>query len=251
MVSREPRGPAVTLEEATFQTVSLVDPGRLGALRRFWRRLLRNRSAVIGLAIVALVTIMAVGAPLFAPHDPDDQFPTQRLAPPSREFLLGTDNLGRDNLSRVIYGARPSIGSAALATVFILAIGITIGAWAGYIGGIVDDIAMRVVDVFLAFPSLILALAIVGVLGPGLVNTLIAVTLVVWASYARLVRGIVLELRELAVRSRRHRPGRSPHHHHHPAHPAQHSLSGDRAGLPSDGVRRPHHRRAELPGAGH
>jgi peptide/nickel transport system permease protein len=151
---------------------------------------------MIGIVIVTLVVIMAIGAPLFAPHEPGHQYPGRRLESPSWEFPLGTDNLGRDMLSRLIYGARPSIGSAAMATVFILLIGITVGAWAGYLGGIVDDIAMRVVDVFLAFPSLILALAIVGVLGSGLRNMLLAVTLVVWAGYARLVRGIVLELRE-------------------------------------------------------
>ncbi len=158
--------------------------------------MLRNRGAMIGLAIVTFIVVLAVGATWIAPHDPDQQFGIRRLEPPSLEFPLGTDNLGRDIFSRLVYGARPSVGSAAVATVFILSIGITVGAWAGYIGGIVDDVAMRIVDVLLAFPTLILALAIVGVLGPGLENMLLAITLVVWAYYARLVRGIVLEIRE-------------------------------------------------------
>jgi peptide/nickel transport system permease protein len=151
---------------------------------------------VIGIVIVVFMMLMAVGAPLLAPHDPDELFPVQRLAPPSSEFPLGADSLGRDILSRLLYGARPSIGSAAVATVLIIVIGITVGAWSGYMGGLVEDVAMRIVDVLLAFPTLILALAIVGILGPGLRNMLLAITIVVWAGYARLVRGIVLELRE-------------------------------------------------------
>ncbi len=162
----------------------------------FVRRLFRNRGAVVGLVLVALMVTLALGAPLLAPHDPNQQFPSRRLETPSWEFPLGTDNLGRDMLSRIIFGARPSIGSAVMATLIIISVGITVGAWAGYVGGLLDDVAMRVVDVLLAFPNLILALAVVGVLGPGLRNMLIAMTFAVWAGYARLVRGIVLELRE-------------------------------------------------------
>jgi peptide/nickel transport system permease protein len=138
---------------------------------------------------------LALFAPWVAPHDPDEIYPA-RLAEPSREFPLGTDNIGRDIFSRLVYGARPSIGSAAVATVIILLIGVTVGVGSGYIGGILDDVAMRIVDILMAFPLLILALAIIGILGPGLRNVLLAVILVVWASYARLVRGIVLEIRE-------------------------------------------------------
>lgn len=162
----------------------------------FLRRMVHNRGAMIGMIVVGFMVLVALAAPLIAPHDPDEQFPVHRLEGPSKEFLLGTDNLGRDMLSRVIYGARPSIGSAVLATIIIIVIGITVGVWAGYVGGLLDDVAMRVVDVLLAFPNLILALAVVGILGPGLRNMLIAMTFAVWAGYARLVRGIVLELRE-------------------------------------------------------
>ncbi len=168
-----------------------ISPGR-----RFWHRLRRNRGAMIGLIIVAAMVMAALTAPWIAPHDPNEQFGSRRLETPSREFPLGTDNLGRDILSRLLYGARPSIGSASVATVIILSIGITVGAWAGYSGGIFDAVVMRIVDVLLAFPTLILALAIVGVLGPGLENMLLAISLVVWAHYARLVRGTVLEIRE-------------------------------------------------------
>lgn len=164
--------------------------------RSLLSRLRRNRVAVIGFVIVAMMAAIAAFGPLLAPHDPDKQFRGRKLELPSQEFLLGTDNLGRDMLSRLAHGARRSIGMAALATVIILIIAIAIGAWSGYLGGLVDDLAMRVVDVLLAFPGLVLALAIVGILGPGLRNVIIGVTLISWASYARLVRGLVLEVRE-------------------------------------------------------
>lgn len=172
-----------------------ADMERVSSSRRFIRRMLRNRGAMVGLTIVVFIVLLAVGAPLIASYDPDELVGS-RLLSPSAEFLLGTDNLGRDILSRLVFGARPSVGSAALATLFILSIGITVGAWSGYVGGLLDDVIMRIVDILLAFPTLILAMAIVGVLGPGLENMLLAITMVVWAYYARLVRGIVLELRE-------------------------------------------------------
>ncbi len=181
--------------------VQMIETGnsegaRLNPTKRLIRRLLRNRGAMIGLTIVLIIVFGALAAEWIAPYDPNEQFGVRRLEGPSDEFYLGTDNLGRDIFSRILYGARPSVGSAAVATFVILIIGITVGAWAGYSGGIIDEIAMRIVDVLLAFPTLILALAIVGVLGPGLENMLLAITLVVWAYYARLVRGIVLEIRE-------------------------------------------------------
>ena len=163
---------------------------------RFLRLMGRNRAAMIGLLIVAVMVSIGVVGPLLAPYDPDTQFRGSRLESPNREFLLGTDNLGRDLLSRLLHGARLSIGMAALATVFIVLIAVVIGAVAGYVGGLPDDLAMRVVDVILAFPGIILALAIVGVLGPGLGNVMMSLVLVAWAGYARLVRGLVLETRE-------------------------------------------------------
>lgn len=170
-------------------------PGPANPWPRFFRRMAKNSGAVIGLTIVFVMVFLALFAPWVAPHDPNETRPN-RLEGPSREFLLGTDNLGRDIFSRLVYGTQPSIGSAALATTIILLIGVSIGVIAGYSGGILDDIAMRIVDTLQAFPVLILALAIVGILGPGLKNVLLAVILVVWSSYARLVRGIVLEIRE-------------------------------------------------------
>ena len=177
----------------------IIDPGPVitrGQSERLFRLLRQNRVAMIGLLIVTVMVSMGVFGPLIAPYDPDAQVKGRRLESPGREFLLGSDNLGRDLLSRLLHGARLSIGMAALATIFIVTFAVFVGALAGYIGGLVDDVAMRVADVLLAFPGLILALAIVGILGPSLVNAVISLVLVVWAGYARLVRGLVLEARE-------------------------------------------------------
>jgi ABC-type dipeptide/oligopeptide/nickel transport system permease subunit len=176
-------------------------PPEVGTLRvaglwlRSFRQLRRNRGAMLGFAIVLLMIFVAVSASWLAPHDPNKLI-GGKFEPPGREFPLGTDNLGRDILSRLMYGSRASIGAAAVATIVISILGISIGSLAGYLGGWVDSVLMRIVDVLLAFPSLILALAIVGVLGPGLTNMLIAVTIIAWAGYARLVRGYILQVRE-------------------------------------------------------
>lgn len=169
---------------------------RRGLNRRMIGNFLHNRVAIAGSLIVIVMVFLAASGPLIAPHPPDEQFTGHRLESPSQEFLLGTDNLGRDTLSRLLHGARLSLGMAALATIAIVAIAISVGALAGYAGGIVDDLAMRAADVLLAFPGLILALAIIGILGPSMVNVIISLAVVSWAGYARLVRGMVLEVRE-------------------------------------------------------
>jgi len=159
-------------------------------------RLLRDRAAIVGLILVAGAVLAAVGAPMLTPHDPTAINPAAVLQGPSRAHPLGTDNLGRDVLSRLLYGARPSLGTAATASLLILAIGVTGGTISGYVGGRVDETLMRIVDVLLAFPSLILALAIAGMLGPGLVHVMIGMAAVWWVGYARIVRGLVLSVRE-------------------------------------------------------
>lgn len=164
--------------------------------RDFLSRLRRNQGALLGLLIVIGLSLVAIYAPFLATHDPIEQHNGHKLEAPSAEFLLGTDNLNRDLYSRLIYGARPTIGAAALATAVIVSIGTIVGCLSGYLGGRLDSFLMRVVDTLLAFPGLILALAIVGVMGPGLINVLVGVTVVAWAGYARLVRGLVLEVRE-------------------------------------------------------
>jgi len=174
-------------------------PGASGAQPERWellRRCRRDRMVVAGVLIVGLVAGAAIAAPLVAPHDPAAVDARAILAPPSAEHWLGTDNLGRDIFSRLVYGARWSLGAAAIAATAIVALGITVGLVAGYVGGLVDDIAMRFVDVLLAFPSLVLALAIVGTLGPSLQNVLIGMVAVWWVDYARVMRGLTLSVRD-------------------------------------------------------
>jgi peptide/nickel transport system permease protein len=165
-------------------------PKRFTALRAVFQ----DRSAVLGLAILVLVTLVAVFARFIAPYDPAALDPTANLAPPSSEHWLGTDNLGRDLFSRLVYGSRWTLGAASLAAAGIVLLGVTIGILAGYFGGIIDDLLMRLVDVLLAFPSIVLALAIVGMLGPSLTNVLIGMVAVWWVDYARVVRGLTLRV---------------------------------------------------------
>jgi len=164
--------------------------------RRFasLRGVVRDRSALFGLAILLAVTFLAIFAGVIAPYDPTELDPTANLAGPSADHWLGTDNLGRDLFSRLLYGARWTLGAAGLAAAGIVLLGVTVGIVAGYFGGLVDDLLMRLVDVLLAFPSIVLALAIVGMLGPSLPNVLIGMVAVWWVDYARVVRGLTLKV---------------------------------------------------------
>jgi len=167
-----------------------------GGQRSVFDYLRRDRAALAGLIIVVMLVILALAAPVIAPHDPAAQHPAQRLASTSLAFPLGTDNLGRCLLSRLLYGARVSLATAGAASLIVLLIGVSLGAVAGYAGGWADMFIMRVVDLLLAFPLLVLALAITGFIGVGMGSVLIGVVSVWWASYARIVRGLVLSLRE-------------------------------------------------------
>ncbi|HET9442122.1 MAG TPA: nickel transporter permease [Acidimicrobiales bacterium] len=156
------------------------------------RGLLRDGTAMAGLVIVVSLALAALFASVLAPHDPDAVDVVRRFAPPSAEFPLGTDHLGRDVLSRLLHGARLSIGATLAVTLGISAIGLVMGMVAGYARGALDTVVSRVIEVLLALPPFLLALAVTGVLGPGLGNLMLAITLVWWASYARIVRGVVL-----------------------------------------------------------
>jgi len=159
------------------------------------RTLSRNPMAMMGLAIITIWSIIAIFAPLIAPADPLAQTVNDRLQPPNSQYLFGTDELGRDVLSRVIYGARISLPVGLVVIIFSMVVGCLVGASAGYIGGIYDLLIMRLADITMAFPSIVLALAIAAVLGPSLTNALIAMVLVWWPEYARLMRGQVLSVR--------------------------------------------------------
>ena len=150
---------------------------------------------MLGAALVGAWFFLAVAAPLVAPYDPILQDATVRLAPPSLAHPFGTDNFGRDILSRVIWGTRVDLQIALIGVAFPFVIGSLVGTIAGYFGGIVDAVLMRVVDVILAFPFLVLMLAIIAILGPGLTSFYIAMALVGWVSYARLVRAQMLILK--------------------------------------------------------
>lgn len=160
-------------------------------------RLLSDRTAILGLLIFLFFVLAALLAPWIAPHDPTAINLDAQLSPPTAEFPLGTDDLGRCTLSRLLFGARVSLGMAAFVMIITLAIGVTLGCLAGYYGGMVDTIIMRIVDMINAFPVLVLALAVVGILGPGLRNLLIAMITVWWINYGRMTRGMVLALRQL------------------------------------------------------
>lgn len=154
-----------------------------------------SRPGRIALVMVVAITALAVLGPMISPYDPDAINLGNRLQPSSPEHWLGTDHLGRDILSRLMAGARVSLGSVAITLSLIIALGVAVGGAAGFIGGRTDQIIMRFTDVFLTFPTLILALFMIGVLGTGLVNVIIAIALSHWAWYARIVRGIVLSLK--------------------------------------------------------
>ena len=164
--------------------------------RRAMARLGRNRAAVAGLIVIAALVIAAIFGPLLAPYDPYRVTLGGRLQPPGGAHLLGTDELGRDILSRLLYGARVTLWVGIVTVALAGTIGVIGGVAAGYLGGYWDALIMRLVDVFLAFPVIILAIAIVAVRGPGLTNVLIALALVYWTSYARVARSVVLTLRE-------------------------------------------------------
>lgn len=159
-------------------------------------RLLRDRSAVAGLVLVGSFVGVAIAGPFVATHDPLKADPLRTLEGPGRSHLLGTDGLGRDVFSRLVFGSRLSLGTAVLAALVVVVIGMAVGLLAGVRGGWVDSLCMRVVDGLLAFPGLILVLAIAGTLEGGLFSIVLGMAAVSWATYARMVRGMVLQLRD-------------------------------------------------------
>jgi peptide/nickel transport system permease protein len=165
-----------------------------------WRdaaqRLMRDRAAMVGLVIVLLLIIVAIAAPSIVPHPPNDQSFRIKLKPPTSEHLFGTDEFGRDIFSRVLVGTRVALFVGIVPVVAALFAGVALGLIAGYYGGLTDQITMRVIDVLLAFPWLLLAIGIMAILGPGVENVVIAVAIVNIPAFARIVRGSVLSIKE-------------------------------------------------------
>ncbi|WP_145409056.1 nickel ABC transporter permease subunit NikC [Paenibacillus xylanexedens] len=162
-----------------------------------WRAAFRGQRAIMICSVVVLFFFgVALMAPWIAPHDPVKVNLLQKLASPSLEHWLGTDHLGRDNLSRLIYGARVSLGFATLIFLSSLIIGVIVGSISGYLGGWVDSVLMRFCEGIMAFPNLVLVLGIVGIFGPGLMQVLLALMMIQWVYYARICRNMVVSLKE-------------------------------------------------------
>lgn len=165
----------------------------------------KNKLAMFGGIIILAFIVVAIFAPVIAPYDPYEQNLANRLSPPSWEHLLGTDQYGRDIFSRIVWGTRIELKIIFLVTVISTSIGIVIGIVSGYFGGVVDEVLMRITDMFLAFPSLVLAMAFASALGPSLTNAIIAISIVSWTVYARLVRAETIKIKNMpyieAIRS--------------------------------------------------
>jgi peptide/nickel transport system permease protein len=168
---------------------------RLGQAYLRWLAFRSNPLACVGLAIVVALLLLALLAPLVATHDPLAQSLARRLQPPSAEHFLGTDSLGRDIFSRIVHGARITLLVVLVVVVTVGPIGLLVGTAAGYAGGALDTVLMRVTDIFLAFPRLILALAFVAALGPGIENAVIAIAFTAWPPYARVARAEAMVIR--------------------------------------------------------
>jgi peptide/nickel transport system permease protein len=175
-------------------SVPAVAPATLSA--DTWQRFRRNRLALAGLCVVVLLAVAAAGAPWLAPADPAKQSLIEKRARPGEKFLLGADEFGRDILSRIIYGSRVALLVGLLSVAIALSLGLVLGCLAGFAGGWLDVLVMRGVEVLLAFPYLLLAIAVVSALGPGVLNTTIAVGIWGTPTVIRLVRGAVLTARE-------------------------------------------------------
>ena len=160
------------------------------------KRTLRNKSVLIGGAIVLFFIILAVFAPIISPYSPTDADLMRSLEPPQKNFLFGTDVQGRDILSRIIYGSRISLSVGLIVQGISLTIGITMGLFSGYYGGLIDDIISSLMNIMFSFPSLLFAIAIMAVLGPSLYNIFLALGIINWPTIARLVRGETLSLKK-------------------------------------------------------
>lgn len=188
---------SVVLSEGTQLAGQAVEYRKRSGLRYFLKRFASESPLnIVSLVIITVFLIMCIGGSWITPYDPLAANSSERFLGPTLEHPFGTDEIGRDIFSRVIAGARYSLGIAALILIIAIPVGTLIGIVAGYTGGIVDELLMRFTDIFLAFPAIILAMAIAAALGPNLRNTVIALTAVYWPWYARLVRGQILQIKQ-------------------------------------------------------
>jgi len=186
------------MPDAAMAMASNVPVAPPGPWREFWRDFSRSRGAMIGLALVVALLLLALFAEVVAPHPPNEQYRDSFLTPPawaeggSTRFILGTDPVGRDILSRIIFGTRLSLLIGLISVVISLSLGVVLGLVAGYFRGLTETVIMRLMDVMLALPSLLLAIAVVAILGPGLANAMYAIAIVLLPHYVRLTRAAVI-----------------------------------------------------------
>ena len=178
--------------------VATLEPAPVGPFKEFWRAYAQSRGALIGLGLCIALVLIAIFANIIAPHPPNEQYRDFTLAPPVWEaggtarFILGTDPVGRDILSRLIHGTRLSLAIGVISVTISLTFGVILGLIAGYFRGLTETVIMRVMDVMLALPSLLLAIAVVAILGPGLANAMYAIAIVLLPHYVRLTRAAVI-----------------------------------------------------------
>ncbi len=186
----------VTFDEISQRAEAITTPVR-SPLQIVSRRLIRHRSAQMGMALIAFLLLVAILAPVVLPYDATvDSNPVNRLKPPSGEHWFGTDSLGRDVLVRIAHGARVSLAVGIVTVALAIAIGAPVGLISGLVGGWLDNVLMRLIDILQAFPYLLLAISIVAMMGPGIGNTLLAISIVSIPNYARLARSMAIYLRE-------------------------------------------------------
>lgn len=161
-----------------------------------WMIFLGHLLGLLGLGVILMLVVAAIAAPLITPYDPIAQDLSARLMPPSAAHWFGTDEFGRDVYTRIVYGARTTIHIVALVTVLVAPIGLIVGTCSGYLGGWVDEVLMRITDIFLSFPGLVLALGFAAALGPGIINAIVAISLTAWPPIARLARAETLSFRK-------------------------------------------------------
>ncbi len=183
-------------ERISQSDIEVIETESVSLWRKSFRRLLKNRTAVMGAILLVGIILISIFAPVVATHSPTEQSLRNQLRPPSSEHYFGTDDLGRDVFSRVVHGSRISLMVGVGVMALRGLIGITVGMLAGFIGGRTDHILMRISDAVISFPGILLALAIMAIWGAGLVNVIIALSVVGWPQFARLVRAEVLSLRE-------------------------------------------------------
>jgi peptide/nickel transport system permease protein len=189
-------GTPAPVSPGPVQQLASVPRASAGLWHDAARRLRRDHAAVAGLIVILTLIVIAIAAPWITPYDPNDQSFRIKLKPPSSEHWLGTDEFGRDVLSRILVGTRVALYVGIVPVIVAMTIGVTLGLAAGYYGKSVDQVVMRLIDILLAFPWLLLAIGIMAVLGPGINNVVIAVAIVYVPAFARIVRGSVLSIKE-------------------------------------------------------